>query len=119
MKFSSEVNQRHTRDVGFTLDGDKLTFKLTFPFPVQEEWTRFKQAPNFRTIDIDGRRVPRNLAGVLAVALVSEARPWRENAVPIWIRVEEVENGQYAATLHFYSPSTVEEMRIRLHRDLE
>lgn len=114
MKFTSEVDQRHTRNVAFTLTGGKLTFKLTVPLPSQEEWTRFNQAPNFRTIDIDGRRVPRNLTGMLAVALVSEARPWRKDAVPTWIRVQQGGNGQYEASLHFYSPSTVEEMRIRV-----
>ncbi|MEM7223613.1 MAG: hypothetical protein AAF495_11575 [Pseudomonadota bacterium] len=113
--FRSDVNDRHTRDVEFEqTDDDRLKLVVTFPFRMEEEWQRSTLTPNFRTIEIDGRHVPRALSGLMGAALISEALPWRADALPTWVRVEERQNGHYTVIFHFYSPSTVEEMRIRL-----
>ena len=112
--FRSAVDQRFSRDVTFSLDKDTMKFRFTLLFPQEEDWVRSSLTRNFRTIDIDGRHVPRALPGVMMSALVSEARPWQEDALPTWIRLDEKPNGQYDVIFHFYSPSMVEEMRIRV-----
>lgn len=113
LSFTSNVSPNHNRLLAIKMDGENaLTLYTTVPFPYSEVWTRKQGAPNFPSVAINGASIPKGLPVLMASALAAEAQPWREDALPTWIRVERMKSGRYQITLHFFSPSATEEMRI-------
>ncbi len=115
LSFRSDANQRHNRDVQLVIrDGEtmSLTLDSPTPSPVVEEWWRSGLRPNFTTVDIDGRHVPQGLPDLVAAAFTAEALPWQADALLTGVNVEEQQNGHYAVSFSFYSPSSVAELTV-------
>jgi hypothetical protein len=114
--FESRLDPRFSRDVPYELDGD-TTLKLLIVAPggggnaFYVDWTRSSLTRQLRIIEIFERRVPGDLPSRLA-AFASEAQKWKEDAVPTWIRMTARQNGEYETILHFFSPSTMQELRM-------
>ena len=115
LTFTSKVSPNHNRLLAIKMDGENaLTLFTTAPFPYSEVWTRKQGAPNFPSVTVGGANIPKGLPVLMASALAAEAQPWREDALPTWIRVERMKSGRYQITLHFFSPSATEEMQIKV-----
>jgi hypothetical protein len=113
LAFTSNVNPNRNRLLAIKMDGENaLTLYTGVPFPYWEVWTRKQGGPNFLSVAVGGAEIPEALPLLMASALAAEAQPWREDALPTWIRVERMKSGDYQVALHFFSPSTNEEMRI-------
>lgn len=113
--FRSSVNQQFSKDAPFKLSGaNTLTLTTTTPFGSETEWSRSALSPNLRTVTINDRDIPSGLAGVMMSGLASKAQPWRPDALPTAIDVKPLPNGYYETAMHYYSPSSVEEMVIRV-----
>ena len=113
LSFTSNVNPGKSRILAIKMDGENaLTLFTGVPFPYSEVWTRKQGVPNFPSVAINGADIPEALPLLMASALAAEAQPWREDALPTWMRVERMKSGEYQIVLHFFSPSTTEELRI-------
>ena len=115
LAFTSDVSPNRSRILAVRMDGeDALTLFTDIPFPYSEVWIRKLGAPNFPSVAINGVDIPEALSLLMASAHAAEARPWREDALPTWIRVERSNDGGYQIALHFFSPSATEGMEIRV-----
>ena len=116
--FDSQLDPRFSRDVPYQLEGD-TTLKLLIAAPgggatpFYVDWTRSPLTRRLPTTEMFARRVPGGLPQIVT-ALALEAQRWREDAVPTWIRIKALQNGEYETVLHFFSPATTEEMRLRI-----
>ncbi|MEL7028196.1 MAG: hypothetical protein AAGL49_03065 [Pseudomonadota bacterium] len=110
----SDINQAYSKDYPFSRpDGDTLRLTQMLLGPVDVDWKRSDLKPILRIARHEDRDLPGGLAGVMAAALTSQAKPWRDDALPTAIFIEPRENGTFETVMHFYSPSTEEEMRLR------
>ncbi len=123
LSLRSDVDQRHSRDLEYKVEmGKTLTTEFTPSafgqnaafFKQTEIWARTSKRPYLQTVEVGGRHLPISLPGVLAAAHASEALPWRPDAVPTKIGLEERPNGYYETEFEFFSPSAMEIMRIKI-----
>ena len=116
--FRSDVNQRMSRDMNFRIGKGGMTLSVNEPVPSSESWTRAMLAPNFDTVEHAGRALPQSLPALMMSAYAALVVEWREDAVPTWIRLQELQSGGYEVTLSYFSPSSKEEYAIRMTENL-
>lgn len=115
--FDSAVGPQFSRDVFFSME-DSHTLKLFLTAPgvgeaVAVDWKRSDLRRRLRTWEWFGQRAPGELSTEVA-AFLGEARNWREDAAPTAIRMEAGRNRDFNTVLHFFSPSTAEELRMTI-----
>lgn len=117
--FTSHVSPTRNRLLAVRMVRDnELTLFTDIPFRYEEVWARKARVMSpFPSVKVNGVEVPEGLPVLMVSALTTRARAWHEDALPTWIRVERTTSGRYQLTLHFHSPSSAQEMRIRVTED--
>ncbi|MCB1672575.1 MAG: hypothetical protein R3F41_16265 [Gammaproteobacteria bacterium] len=122
LRLQSEVDPRYSRSLPYQWDGDTLKLSVE-PFPgagfitVTVEWQRSAALPAFETFNSNGDELPVDLPGLVASALVSHALAWHEDALPVSLDIRISPPGRRTRlTLEFFSPSTVEGLRLDLYK---
>ena len=115
--FRSALDPLFSNDIPFDFDGDDV-LRLTLPAPpgatpAVADWRRSPLQRQFGIQDESGRRVPMNLLNQVR-SLTGDTQIWRPDAVPTWVRLEAQQNGDYITTVHLFSATASEELRVRI-----
>lgn len=112
---TSAVNPQFSRPIPYELDGELLKLMIggTEAAPIFADWSRSSLSRTMLNELVAGQRVPSRL-DINLMQLFGVAQNWNEDAVPTWIRAEADQNGEFDVVLHFFSPSTEQEMRVQL-----
>ncbi len=117
LSLESAVGPQFSRDILFSMEEDH-TLKLFLTAPgvgeaVAVDWTRSELRRRLRTMEWRGQRAPGELPNEVT-AFLGEAQNWRADAAPTAIRIEAAQNGEFKTVLHFFSPSTTQELRMTI-----
>jgi hypothetical protein len=111
----SYPGQRLWKDGGTYSFPDKDTLHLKGA-TVTTAWKRVKDKIYFVTEQIGSERIPKYVPRLVAAALIKEARPWRNDAVPVGVRFLRTKYHSPYLRVHFASPSDGALMHIDVHQ---
>lgn len=105
-RWSVKSNTVKWQDGGdYALPSDDV-LKLTGLFE-PSEWHRVTDQPFFAVQRIGGQPIPIYLPLVLAQTWLDVAKPWRQDAIPVWLQIERWDkNAEFFIRMRFLSPST-------------